>query len=111
MPGTKVLLTGTSSSDINKIIDSQAGDDSLGVKENVSIPKYKGTDEIEDFSTSFYANKPKSSDDDCEETGPKENAAFKAAYKTAYAAARGGASEDEAKEAAYSAVYGTGQSN
>ena len=31
------------------------GDASLGLKNNVDIPKYKGTDEILDFSTSEYA--------------------------------------------------------
>ena len=55
-----------------------------------------GTDEIKDFSSSFYANKQRSSsmEDDCEETSPQEKTAFEAAYKTAYAAARGGASEE-----------------
>lgn len=95
---------------INKILDRQQGDDSFGVSENVDIPGYKGTDEIKDFSSTFYANKPSSSED-CEDSSPQEKNAFEAAYKTAYAAARGGASEEEAKAAAFSAVYGTGQGN
>ena len=63
------MLTGTPSSMINNILDKQGGDDSFGVQENVDIPSYKGTDEIKDFSSTFYANKPSSSGD-CEETSP-----------------------------------------
>lgn len=49
-PGSKVLLTGTSSNEIDKVIDGMAGDENVGWKENVNIKKYKGTDEIKDFS-------------------------------------------------------------
>lgn len=50
-PGSKALLSGTTTGMINKIIDSQEGDETFGAKENVTIPKYSGTDDIvKDFT-------------------------------------------------------------
>ena len=85
----------------------QGGDASFGLRENVDIPKYKGTDEIVDLSTQEYATSAATSSD-CEDRSPQEEAAYQAAYKTALAAAKGGASAEQAKQAALSAVYGTG---
>ena len=97
-PGTKALISGTTTEEINKIINKQPGDAAFGSEENVNIPKYKGTDEIVDLSTSEYADGYASqSSQDCEERTPQEDAAFQAAYKTALAAAKGGASASEAK--------------
>ena len=112
-PGSEPLISGTTSEEINSIMKNQGGDSSFGFQENISIGKYKGTDEIVDLSISEYAQgyTSQSSDQDCEDRSPQEEAAYQAAYKTALAAANGGASASEAKQAAMSAVYGTGQGN
>ena len=103
------MISGTTSQEIDGVINKLPGDLSYGFQPNVNIPMYKGTDEIVDLSTTEYAEG--NSNKNCDDRTPAEEAAYQAAYKTALAAAKGGASASEAKAAAMSAVYGTGQGN